>query len=88
MDIPVAVSLSRPPNTMKELVMKINVGSIDRAVRVVLGLVLIALFFILDGDLRYIGLIGIIPLATAAMRSCPLYSVLGMSTCPAENRAK
>ena len=68
--------------------MKINVGSIDRAVRVVLGLVLIALFFILDGDLRYIGLIGIIPLATAAMRSCPLYSVLGMSTCPAENRAK
>lgn len=68
--------------------MKINVGSIDRVVRVILGLALLSLLFILDGNARYIGLIGIIPLATAAMRSCPLYSVLGMSTCPAEARAK
>lgn len=68
--------------------MKINVGSIDRVVRVVLGLALLSLLFILEGSARYIGLIGIIPLATAAMRSCPLYSVLGMSTCPAEARAK
>lgn len=67
--------------------MKINVGSVDRVVRVVLGLALLSLLFILDGDVRYIGLIGIIPLATAAMRSCPLYSMLGMSTCSAESRA-
>ncbi|MBR9974284.1 MAG: DUF2892 domain-containing protein [Bacteroidetes bacterium] len=67
--------------------MKINVGSIDRVVRVVLGLALLSLLFILDGDVRYVGLIGIILLATAAMRSCPLYSMFGMSTCSAESRA-
>ena len=67
--------------------MKINIGSIDRAVRVIAGLALLTLLFVLEGNLRYIGLIGIIPLATAAMRSCPLYSILGVSTCPAESRS-
>lgn len=67
--------------------MKINIGSIDRVVRVVLGLGLLSLLFILEGNARYFGLIGIIPLATAAMRSCPLYSILGMSTCPIEPKS-
>ncbi len=68
--------------------MKINIGSMDRIVRIVFGIVLLSLLFILDGNARYFGLIGIIPLATAAMRSCPLYSIIGLSTCPAETAKK
>lgn len=66
--------------------MKENVGSIDRVVRIVLGLALLALIFILDGNVRWLGLIGIVPLATAAMKRCPLYSVLVMSTCPVQKK--
>lgn len=68
--------------------MKINIGSADRTIRIVLGIVLLSLLFILEGNARYFGLIGIIPLATAAMKSCPLYSVLGFSTCPVESTKK
>ena len=68
--------------------MKITVGRIDRAVRVIAGLALLTLLFVLEGDMRYIGLVGIVPLATAAMRRCPLYSLFGMSTCPVESGAK
>ena len=67
--------------------MKLDVETIDRTIRIILGLGLLSLFFILEGGLRYIGLIGIIPLATAAMRSCPLYSVLGISSCPVKQKA-
>jgi hypothetical protein len=62
--------------------MKTNVGTIDRAARVVLGLVLIALAF--TGTLGVWAYIGIIPLATGLVGSCPLYSMLGFSTCPAK----
>lgn len=61
--------------------MKQNVGKIDRIVRVVAGLALLSLLFILEGSARYIGLIGIIPLATAAMGFCPLYCPLKINTC-------
>ena len=62
---------------------KINEGSADRAVRVVAGLVLLALFFLYpDASWRYWTLIGIVPLATGLMGWCPLYSMLGLSTCP------
>lgn len=60
--------------------MKSNVGGIDRILRVVLGLVLIGLT--LSGAIGVWGWIGIVPLATAAMGFCPLYTVLGFSTCP------
>ncbi|MCB2205220.1 DUF2892 domain-containing protein [bacterium] len=60
--------------------MKLNVGSSDRIIRIAAGIILIALFFILDGGLRYIGLLGIVILLTAAFNYCPLYTVLGMST--------
>jgi hypothetical protein len=62
--------------------MKVNVGIVDRTIRIIFGLGILALFFILEGNARYLGLIGIVPLLTAAFRSCPLYSILGMSTCP------
>jgi Protein of unknown function (DUF2892) len=63
--------------------LKTNVGSVDRAIRVIIGLALLAAFFLYpDASWRYWMLIGIVPLATAFVGSCPLYSVLGMSTCP------
>lgn len=61
--------------------MKINVGSIDRWVRIVLGLALLSAVFLLDDSSRWLGLIGLVPLMTAAVRVCPLYSMLGISTC-------
>lgn len=60
--------------------MKANVGGIDRILRIVLGLVLIGLT--LSGAIGAWGWLGIVPLATAAMGFCPLYTVLGFSTCP------
>ncbi len=62
--------------------MKQNVGSADRAIRIILGLALLAFYFLGEGSMRWVGLIGIIPLATAALGTCPLYSILGISTCP------
>lgn len=63
--------------------MKANVGGIDRILRIVLGLVLIGLAA--TGTVGVWGWIGIVPLATAAMGFCPLYTVLGFSTCPVKS---
>lgn len=64
---------------------KKNVGTIDRALRVVLGIALLAAFFAFpDVSWRYWTLIGVIPLATALMSSCPIYSILGVSSCPSK----
>jgi Inner membrane protein YgaP-like, transmembrane domain len=57
-----------------------NVGAVDRVVRVLLGLGLLSLVFV--GPKTLWGLVGLIPLATASMSFCPLYSVLGWSTGP------
>ncbi len=62
--------------------MKKNAGNIDRAIRVVIGLALIGLT--VTGTIGVWGWIGIVPLATAAMGFCPLYTLLGMNTCPME----
>jgi hypothetical protein len=63
--------------------LKTNVGSIDRIVRIVVGLALILGFFLNpDSSYRWLYLIGIVPLATGLMGSCLLYSVLGINTCP------
>ncbi|PIE16769.1 MAG: hypothetical protein CSA68_01075 [Rhodobacterales bacterium] len=69
--------------------LKKNVGGIDRLLRLVVGVVLVGIFVlaklnVLDAS-GWMGspwlLIGIIPLATGLMSSCPLYSVLGIRTC-------
>ena len=60
--------------------MKINVGGADRILRIVVGLVLILL--VLTGQIGAWGWIGVVPLATGLFRMCPLYTVLGMNTCP------
>lgn len=62
---------------------KKNVGTVDRALRIIAGLVLLTMFFMYpDASWRYWTLIGIIPLATGLMSSCPAYTILGISTCP------
>ncbi|MCB0213402.1 MAG: DUF2892 domain-containing protein [Anaerolineae bacterium] len=62
--------------------MKQNVGSIDRIVRILLGLVIIALGFYFNS---WLGAIGIIPLFTATVSWCPLYMPFGLSTCSTKN---
>lgn len=59
-----------------------NVGTIDRALRIVVGLALLLGFFLNPAsDWRALFLIGIIPLATGVFCTCGLYSVLGVNTC-------
>ena len=60
--------------------MKKNVGGFDRVARIVVGLGLLSLFFILEGNDRYWGLIGIPLILTALIKWCPPYSLLGIST--------
>ncbi len=60
--------------------MKTNVGGIDRILRAVIGLALIALT--LAGTIGVWGWIGVVPLMTAALGFCPLYTMLGFSSCP------
>lgn len=59
-----------------------NVGPLDRSLRIVAGLALLSLLLILEGNARWLGLIGIVPLATAFLRWCPAYGLVGINTCP------
>lgn len=59
--------------------MKANVGTLDRSLRIAAGLILLGLS--LSGVIGLWGLIGIVPLATGLFRLCPLYPLLGISTC-------
>lgn len=61
--------------------MKRNVGTIDRLLRIIVGLGLISLVFV--GPQTYWGLIGIVPLLTALAGYCPAYSLFGIRTCRA-----
>jgi hypothetical protein len=63
---------------------KTNVGSIDRILRIVVGAALLLWFFVDQGSgfWHYAKLIGIVPILTAIFSTCPLYSILGLSTCP------
>jgi len=66
--------------------LKKNMGSADRIVRFVLGAALLAGYFLLPGaGYRNFLLIGIIPLATSLISSCPVYSIFGLSTCPVKD---
>ena len=69
--------------------MTTNVGAIDRILRIIIGIVLIAfaLGFIATGSAHaWLGWIGVIQLLTALVGSCPLYSITGLSTCPVDKR--
>jgi hypothetical protein len=64
--------------------MKKNEGTIDRVLRVAGGLVLIGLAA--TGTVGMWGYIGVVPLLTGAIGMCPLYTVLGINTCPVARR--
>ena len=57
-----------------------NVGSIDRILRIVVGLGLISLVFV--GPQTQWGWVGVVPLLTAFISFCPLYTLIGVRTCP------
>lgn len=57
-----------------------NEGTLDRALRIIAGLVLISLVFI--GPQTPWGWIGLVPLVTGLVGMCPIYSILGINTCP------
>lgn len=62
--------------------LKKNVGSVERILRLAAGIAALVAFFMLpEASYRYWLLIGIIPLATGLFSSCPLYTILGISTC-------
>jgi hypothetical protein len=64
--------------------MKANVGGIDRILRIVVGIALIALAA--TGTVGAWGWIGVVPLVTGLFKFCPFYPLLGMSTCPLEKK--
>ena len=64
--------------------MKFNVGGVDRILRIVLGLALIALAA--TGNVVWWGWLVVVPLLTGVVRFCPLYPLVGMNTCPIKAR--
>jgi hypothetical protein len=58
-----------------------NVGNIDRLLRVIVGLALLSMIVLLNGDVRWWGLVGLVPLLTGLFSFCPLYTLLGIKTC-------
>jgi hypothetical protein len=64
----------------KDLFMKQNIGSVDKWIRIVVGLVLLSMILWAPGGLKWLGLLGLILLVTALLGFCPLYALLGIST--------
>nr|WP_295464526.1 DUF2892 domain-containing protein [Mesorhizobium sp.] len=73
----------------------INVGTPDRIIRIVLGLVLLAIpflpmtasFFAAWGAWKFlVAAVGLVLIVTGSVRICPLYAILGINTCPVERR--
>lgn len=65
--------------------MKTNEGTIDRALRIIVGLVLLGLAY--TGTVGAWGWIGVVPLATGLIGWCPAYTLLGINTCPMKRGA-
>lgn len=63
--------------------MQKNIGNTEGVIRVIIGFALLSLLFILEGNASYWGLLGLIPLTTAAIRWCPIWKLLGINTCSA-----
>ena len=58
-----------------------NVGTLDKIIRLIIAAGLFALGAILEGNLRFISIIGVVPLFTAFFGLCPIYSIFGISSC-------
>ena len=65
-----------------------NVGAVDRELRIIAGLVILSLLFVLDGPGRWWALLGLVPLATGLIAWRPAYLALGISTCARDRRSR
>lgn len=65
--------------------LKVNEHPIERVARVVLGVVLVAMAAM--GSIGAWGYIGVVPILTGALGTCPIYTMLGISTCPVKTRS-
>ncbi|RUS59095.1 DUF2892 domain-containing protein [Pseudorhodobacter sp. E13] len=67
---------------------KTNVGGIDRILRIAVGVALLAAYFLMPGmGYRWVFIVlGVIALGTGLMKTCPLYSIFGISSCPLSKR--
>jgi hypothetical protein len=63
-----------------------NVGCIDRAAHIVAGVVLLSMPMFVTSNWQWLGLAGLVFIIAALLRWCPAYGVLGVKTCPTENR--
>jgi hypothetical protein len=61
--------------------MRPNVSAVDRTVRIIAGLVLCSAFFLLEEPIRWVGVVGLVPLVTGFVGWCPAYRLLGLSSC-------
>ena len=57
-----------------------NIGTLDRIIRFIIGVGILGLYGALAAPWKYLALIGLVPLGTALTGSCPIYSMLGIST--------
>ncbi|MGD1886356.1 MAG: DUF2892 domain-containing protein [Cohaesibacteraceae bacterium] len=64
-----------------------NVGTIDRILRLIVGVALVAFAIFGPDDVAWqgVGYLGFVPITTALLKTCPLYSLFGWSTCPRES---
>lgn len=60
--------------------MQANVGGVDKTLRIIAGLAILSLVFILEGNARWWGLVGLVPLLTGITGYCPAYMPFGIST--------
>lgn len=60
--------------------MKKNVGQLDRWIRIVSGIVLLSLFFFIEGQFKWISLLGIVLIVTGTINFCPIYLPFGINT--------
>jgi hypothetical protein len=67
------------PSSKEDHYMKKNVGSVERVIRIIAGIVILSLAFV--GPKSPWAYLGIIPLATGLIGWCPPYALLGLSTC-------
>ena len=58
-----------------------NVGGLDRAIRIVAGVFILSLFFVLSEEYRWWALVGVVPLLTGSIGWCPAYLPFGVRTC-------
>ncbi len=58
-----------------------NVGGVDRVARILVGVIVLGLFFVLEGNLRWWALVGFVPLLTGLIGWCPAYLPFGIRTC-------